>query len=285
MAGGLNTTGTPNTADYLLGRGTIYVSELTAGRPGAGGWRNLGNAPEMNIAVEVETLEHQSSLEGLATIDKEVVISQKVTISFQLDETNFQNMALFLSGAAVAEPDVNPAVAGYGPIEVTDSAVLGVWYDLHVGAGRTGIRAYDIDATKLTLNESSGAPVLLTEGTDYTVDEKNGRVFILSTAADLAAGEPFTATLTADAGAEAPDEVRALTQTNVLVALKFISKNPANSDQEVEYQFHQINLKPEGDFGGITDDFSVMGFSGVAETQALGDPNSPTLTIRKHLNS
>ena len=285
MSGGLNTTGLPNTADYNLGRGIIYVSTLLNGLPDASGWRDLGNAPEFSVSNEVETLEHQSSRQGLKITDKEVTISQKINLAFTLDEINFQNLALLFSGTALSEPTVNPAIAGFGPIDQTTAVVLGRHYDITSLAGQTGVRAYDIATANLTLNETSGAPVLMVEGTDYTVDEKNGRVFILSTAVNIVAGEPFSVTLAADAGAENVDEVRALTQTTVTVALKFISENPANNDQQTEYKFHQVGLKAEGDFALIGDEFTTMGFTAVAESQPLADADSPVLTVRRHLNS
>lgn len=285
MSGGLNTTGLPNTADYNLGRGIIYVATLVNGLPDDAGWRDLGNAPEFSVSNEVETLEHQSSRQGLKITDKEVTISQKINLAFSLDEINFQNLALLFSGGAFTEPTINPAIAGFGPIDQTAAVTLGRHYDLTSLASQAGVRAYDIQAANLTLNETSGAPVLLVEGTDYTVDEKNGRVFILSTAVNIAAGEPFSATLAADAGAEDVDEVRALTQTTVTVALKFISENPANNDEQTEYKFHQVGLKAEGDFSLIGDEFTTMGFTAVAESQPLADADSPVLTIRRHLNS
>lgn len=289
MAGGLNATGLPNTGDYNLGRGTVYVATLSSGIPDVNGWRDLGNCPEFNVSVETETLEHQSSRAGLATIDKEVVTSQKVNLSFQLDELNFQNMALFLSGAAASEPDVNPAVAGVTNIVITSAVVLGRWYDLHQLANRLGTRIMDIDSANLSLRgdpDASGAgPTALVEDTDYTVDEKNGRVFFLTTATNIADGDDVDFTLAADAGALNYDEVRGLTQTNVTVAVKFISENPANNDEETEYQFHQVNLKPEGDFPLIGDDWTTMGFQGVAEQNLLADANSPYVTIRRHANS
>lgn len=285
MAGGLNVTGLPDTGDYSLGRGVIYIAEIdtTTGKPNDAGWEDLGNAPEFSTSVDVETLEHVSSRGGLAVTDKEVVLSQTLNIAFTLDELRFQNIARFLSGDSVSEPDVNPAVAGFGPIVQTSVAgitALGRWYDITDGVNQTGVRVMDIDATLLTVNETSGAPVLLTEDVDYTVDEKTGRIFFLTTAADITAGEPFSVTLSADAAAVAYDEVRGLTKTSVLVALKFVAVNPANNDEVKEYQFHQVNLKAEGDFSLIGQEFTTMGFTAVAESNALADPNSPIVTIR-----
>jgi hypothetical protein len=75
------------------------------------------------------------------------------------------------------------------------------------------------------------------------------------------------------------DQVRALTQTNVLGALKYIGENPANNDEEVEVQVHQVSLKPEGDMSLIGDEFSTMGFTGTSESNAVPDANSPFITV------
>lgn len=284
----LNTTGQAKTEDYNLGRGTVYVAELTSGLPGDAGWRDLGNCPEFNISVDVETLKHESSRAGLRITDKEVVTKQEINVSFTLDELNFQNLALFFSGTASAAALTNPAVAGITERTFVTScpdyaAVGGRWYDIESAAG---VRAYDISAANLTLNsDTGGADNTLVEGTDYTVDEKMGRVFILSTATLVDAGDDLTYTLAADAGAVAPDEVKALTQTNARVALKFISENPANGDKQTEYDFHQIQLKPDGEFPLVGDEWTTVGFTGTAETNTTRDPDSPTLTIRTHANA
>ena len=285
MAGGLNTTGLAVPGDYNLGRGILYLSELSGDLPGPGGYRDLGNAPEFNVSVETETLEHQSSRAGLKTTDKEVVISVKMTISFQLDEINFQNLAQFFSGDAVSEPDTNPAVAGVTDIRISSAVVLGRWYDLYSLADRTGTRIMDIAKANLSVRKIASPDVTLVENTDYTVDEKNGRIFLLSGASNIAAGDAMEFTLAADAGAVKWDEVRGLTQTSVQAALKFFAENPANNDLKTEYQFHKVTLKPDGDFSLIGDDWTVMGFTAVVEKNETADANSPYVTARRHSNS
>jgi len=279
---GINTAGTPQTGDYVIGRGIAYFAPLSSGLPGP--YRDLGNSPEFNITVDTETLKHITSRQGLAVTDKEVTISQDVTVNFQLDENSFDNLATFFAGTAAATALVNPTIAGVAATVVTTSAVLGRWYDLVSAAPPTlGVRCYDIETANLTLTEDpGGVPVVMVEGTDYTLDLEMGRVFLLSTAVNIVAGGTFDFVLAADAGAKPNiDEVKALTQTTVLGALKIITENPANNDAKVEWQFHQVTLKATGDLALIGNEFATMGITATAERNTTADPDSPTLTIRE----
>jgi hypothetical protein len=273
-----NSTGLPRTTDYFIGRGKLYFAPLTNGIPGA--YRDLGNAPSFSISVEVETLEHQSSREGLKTVDTEVVISQKVTANFTLDEVNAENIAEFLSGESSTH--TNAAIAGFAEHQMITNVVLGRWYDIKNAAGE---RAYDIDSADLTVEKQGAPDVPLVENTDYTLDLVMGRIFFLSTAVNCAAGDEIDVTLAADANAAAVTEVRALTQTTVSGALKFIAVNPNDGDKETEFQFHQVKLKGDGEFALISDEFASMSFTAAAERNETADADSPTLTIRTHVNS
>ncbi len=287
---GINLTGLPQTEDYSLGRGTVYFSLLDATSKLPIGYRDLGNAPEFSIAVETETLEHQSSRAGLKVTDKEVLISQKITLSLTLDEINFQNLALLLSGTSHDNVGPSPATAngailgseGAGTI-ITDfipaaENTLGQWYDLTTLASGAGLRCYDIDAVDLVVQETPAAGAL-SQTTDYTVDIEMGRIFLLS-GGSIDPTKGLDMTLVAKSEARRVDEVRALKVTSVVGALKFIAENPANADKQTEFQFHQVSLKAEGDFSLIGDEFTQMQFTAVAERNVLADADSPTLTIR-----
>lgn len=271
---GPNTTGIPKTEDYLLGRGAIYFASIVTatGKPDANGFRHLGNAPEMAVAMEVETLEHQSSLEGLKVVDKEVVISQKANVTFALDEVNHENLSLFFSGSQAAHTNV--AVAGFTKHTMVSAVKLGRWYELVNSAGE---RAYDIEAADLLLE--TGATTLVLD-TDYTLDLEMGMIFLLSTASNISDADPLSATLTAEATAKAVNEVRGLTSTNVIGALKFVGINPANNDKKEEWQFHKVQLKADGDFSLISDEFTQMGFTAAAERNTLADADAPIVRIR-----
>lgn len=276
-----NTTGLADPTFYELGRGKLFYAGVNTatGKPDASGWRFLGNCPEFSITIERQALEHESSQEGLKVTDKTVTQSLKVSIKFVLDEINDQNFALWSAGETATH--TNPAIAGFSANVITDSAVLGRWYDI---VNSSGERAYDIDATKLTVRrDPSGTPDTLVKDTDYTLDAKMGRIFLLTTSGTALDGDEIDVALTADAGASPVYEVRGLTSTDLLSgALKFISENPANGDKQKEIQFHTVDIAPDGDFSLIGDDWTQMSFSGSVQKNGLADIDAPYYRSRDH---
>lgn len=279
---GLNTSGQPNTSDYNLGRGAVYfaTNHATTGLPLA--YRHLGNAPEFNINLEVETLEHQASLSGLKTTDKEVTVSQTLGLSLSLDEINFQNLAIFMSGATSTHTNVESVVS-----LLYTAAETGRWYDIYDPT--TGGRVYDILIETDIIVATQGPSATLTITTDYLVDLVMGRVFLNSGATSHVSGVDdlqidYTASGTTIA---AIDTVEALTTTTVAGALKFIGQNPTDADHQQEFQFHQVSLKAEGDFSLIGDDWTVMQMTGKAEknTGTASGVSQKTLTIRTHADA
>jgi hypothetical protein len=87
--------------NYTLGRGCLFFDNGT-------GERELGNAPEFNIGVDVDLIEHFSSKSGLRIKDKRVVNELTPTLSFILDEINRENVA----DAFLADIDSVVQVAG-----------------------------------------------------------------------------------------------------------------------------------------------------------------------------
>jgi hypothetical protein len=273
---GINTTGKPSPSDYNLGRGAVLFGtvDATTGKPKE--YRHLGHATEFNITVESETLEHQSSREGLKVTDKEVVVSQKASLSITLDEINFDNLALFASGEADSTV-ANPIQTADAVFTLGEAFKGGRWYDLRSAAGA---RCYDL----LTLTPVTFASGTYTEGTDYELDRVLGRIFIVKSGG--LDGTTVVVTVKQNASAVATvDRVKALVVSTVTGALKFRAENPANNDHVTEYQFHSVNLKAEGDFSLIGDEFTTMQLTGVAERNEKADADSPTLTIITHANA
>ena len=82
----------PSTLNYFLGKGTISWT------PDGGAQRFLGNAPEIEITPEIETLEHFSSQSGTRKKDREVVLTQSLSLRIVLDEITAPNLQLLLMG-------------------------------------------------------------------------------------------------------------------------------------------------------------------------------------------
>lgn len=281
---GLNQAGTANPDDYNLGRGKVYFATLDSNNfPEA--YRDLGNATEFNVSIDTEKLDHQSSREGLKVIDKEVVISQKMNLSLTLDEINFENLALFFSGSSGTRTNNGgTAITGSNNLTVTTQ---GRWYDLYEGAAGIpstdpqGSRIYDIGTVSI---EKTGGGSVMTEGTDFTVDQTMGRIFVIDGGDMVAGGYDLDTTTNTDAITDL-EQVKALTASAVEGALKFISENPADSDKQAEFQFHKVKLSAEGDFGLISDDWSTMQLSGTAEQNLDADPDSPYCTVNTFENA
>lgn len=278
--GAPNTLGTPNVDDYVLGRGIVYIADLTAGVPGP--WRDLGNAPAFAVNNETETLEHKSSRSGLAVVDKEVTLSRKSAISFQLDEINAENLAEFFSGEK--DSVTNPGVAGVAEqVAKYVNVELGRWYRLTTSAG---VPIMDVPVANLTLEKDGAPDVALVENTDFVYDQAGGRFFLMSTAVNIAAGDSANITIAATAGAAATiRKVNFLTQTERLVAICFQCENPANNGKKGWYYFWKVSLKSDGDYSLIADDWATLGFSGALQSNLVADPDSPYATFYEHANS
>jgi len=271
-----NTTGLPDTGDYNLGRGILYLAKLDpSDMPDEDGWRDVGNATEFNVTIEREELDHQSSRSGLRVTDKTITLSADMSVSFTLDEINDQNLALFFSGETADH--TNPSLSAQTNVTLTTSVVLGRWYDL---VDSNGERLYDVKEANLTVEEA-GTPTTLTEGTDYDLDTEMGRIFIKTTATGISAGDALRFSYSADATAKDVQEVRGQTEGNVVVAMKFIAENPANSNKKSEFTFHKVTLGAEGDLALIGDEWMTMGFSGSVEEASSVDAASPYFTKRE----
>lgn len=280
---GINTTGAPNTRDYVLGRGVVYLAQIdvATGLPDVNGFRDLGNAPEFNISVSTEDLKHQNSRDCIKFTDKRFVISQEVGLSFQLDESrNFENLSDFLAGST--ETYDNPHDTTHTDVVISADVKKGRWYELR---DENGQRVYNLDAAGLvyTIEKDAGVDVLLVEGTDYEIDEQLGLVRFLPASVTLADGDQVQWTISAGATvAQNLDQVNALQRSEVKGALLFVQDNSGDCGQKIEWRFHQVSLSADGDFALIGDEVGVLAFTGVAEINSKVTDTSKVLTVRTY---
>lgn len=101
---------------------------------GSNDWIDLGNAPEVELSLEVEELEHYSSRAGIRSLDKTVVLSQKGTARIVLDEITPENLALwalddtYTSGAV----QIFNGTSIEGQLLVTGTNEVGRMYEWHL---------------------------------------------------------------------------------------------------------------------------------------------------------
>ena len=279
---GINTTGTPNTADINLGRGAIYFAALDPTTQKPLGLRHLGNCTALNRTVELDTLPHYSSRAGTRYLDREVVLTQGVKVGVTLDELNYQNISLFLAGTAVAAV-TNPSRTSVTDQQISAAAYKGHHYQM---LNSSGEHLMDCDGTVVVKSGSGavGAAATLTLGTDYTVDRKWGMIFLLSTGAHVE-GHKLWFSYATTSTEKAYDKVDLLTQTKVSGFLRFISINAANSDKQQVLDLHSVNLKADGEMPLIGDEFSTLTFTGAAERNEIGFPNSPVGRFYTHADA
>ena len=284
---GVNQTGKPSTNDLYLGRGSVELATIGAdGKPYA--FRQVGNATAFSLNVESEKLEHQSSRSGVRAIDREIVLSQKVGVTLTMDEaTNFDNLALFLSGTAAAA-QTNPASgASLSDLEIVASAELGRSYNI---VDANGDQLMDLASSGASFElvagtTTAGSGTTLVEGTDYELDLVWGTFFLLSTATNALAGDKIWVTYTGQGSEKSLDTVNLLTQSKQSAFLRFKGINPANSDRQILVDLHSVSLSADGELPLIGEEFAELSLTGVAERNETGFPNEPVGKIYYHTDA
>lgn len=140
-----------NPDNYTLGRGCIFFDNGT-------GERELGNAPEFNIGVDVDLIEHFSSKSGLRIKDARVVNELTPTLSFILDEINRENVADAFLANIVTVTQVAGDVS-----KLDQEANCNRLIDLATGVQEHEIDARDVGLRVLLHGTVTGGPFVLGE--------------------------------------------------------------------------------------------------------------------------
>lgn len=293
--------------DYMLGRGrllvadaSLYASYVEQTLPDRV-YRDVGNCTAFTITQESEVKEHTSYLEGIATRDLEVPISNKMSISFQLDELSMANLGRFLSGDvwsiengspmlnAAAVDSVTAAVPGSENFWVDTAAtdfVYDQWYPIMLVSLVGTVFAIDFQAQasqaitvrKNPTTRTSTDGTVLTEGTHYELDRKAGMIrFPFVGGGGLIRGDVFRVSWPAPSGparSSVPggdDElvgINLLTNSGKTVAIRFIGENPNAGNLVTVFDAWSVKLRPDGELALIGDDWGTLGFTGALQSIA-----------------
>tara|TARA_Y100000593_G_scaffold83521_2_gene157510 strand:- start:14246 stop:15028 length:783 start_codon:yes stop_codon:yes gene_type:complete len=224
------------TNNYTLGRGKVHIARLDAqGNPG--GFRYIGNTPEMNLNIESETLDHYSSDEGIREKDDSVPLEVNRTGSLITDNISPDNVALFFFGSksTVTQASVASATETLSAIEAGRSYKLGASPSNPTGYFGISETGFDVAV--------NGGGTALVAGTDYTMDFDNGVISFIEGSAVATEGADIDVTY----------EVAGSTRSRVIsgsepveAAMMYITKNPKGED--CTFYMPYIKLTPNGDY-------------------------------------
>ena len=245
--------------NYTLGRGELYFARKDPVTGAMGGERYLGNTPAANLTAEEEKLEHFSSDRGIRVKDKVVTLQVNYTGTLEVDNIDYENVALFFLGETenltIAQTTVASEQVGVTGVGVEK----GMFYQLGMTAanpaGAKGVIFHGAAGTLFALTRSGGGGALV-HGTDYVVNAELGRVEILETSTVIQDGDLLTATYTVAASTRR----RVISgSTAVTGSLRYVAYNPEG--EQIDYFMPSVTLSPNGDFALKSDEWQVIPFN------------------------
>jgi hypothetical protein len=226
---------------YLLGRGEASYAERDAdGNPGD--LQDFGEAPEIEISVDVEYAENFNTKKAISRKDLKVAKSQTAKIRLVLKEHTVSNLALAFFGEVVEHAGGNFA---------------GVAFPSGVVAGET--RLVPGNRTKLSavsIVDSAGSPDTLEEGVDYEVDLVYGTVKFLNVTGFT---QPFKIT-----GTEAASKSVALLKKRAQVVYLYLKGINIAGDEDKPFAagLYRVQLGPAQKLAAKSDDVAMLEFEG-----------------------
>lgn len=276
---------------YTLGKGRVAFRLDNDDGSKGDAHRDLGNAPEVNLTLTIEKLDHMSSREGISLKDLSIIRSSEAMLTITLDEPDHENIARFfmskeqLDRAQAVQAWVVPAASGEnvgseentpgtGIADATTAKILvpqdglGVWLPLYIDAGGGDYqRVHSISQLEIYDGADPLTDNLMVEGgmdeelANYELDMDSGMIYIHDDQSGCANPiDPSAAAveLYGFAAWSAMSEIPAnfaMTRTALKGHLLFTGKPPQGQAMDVEAY---VSLTPTGDFAMISDDWTTF---------------------------
>lgn len=223
---------------YTINKGKLLFQPDDAAELG---YEDLGNCSKLEVAEEIESLEHFSSRSGLKNRDQLVVTSLKATGSFTLDEITVRNLQKFFMGGASS---------------VDQQSALATQTKVFLAADKIKQdRWFKIGARKLTVtqvDDNGGTPVVYEEGTDYELDLDKGLIFIIP---DGGIADDSEVKVSYDQAAHDMTSFKAGEVTTVKGHLYFVA-DPAIG--EIYDILGYGSMTPEGAYNAISEEYVTI---------------------------
>lgn len=248
------------TTERFIGQGKVFVAPRASNGAINGGWTELGDTERLEINVSQDFVDDYESCSGNRSIALHVPISNDWEFAVDAKSFTKENLARAFYGSASA------VVSG----SVTDEAVTGYALNQIIPLKNPGVSAVVVQKGATTL----------TEGTDYTVDAKNGTITLIS-ATNLGGAAPWA--LTVDYTYAAYEKIEANTQTVAEYAFRFEGINLATK-KSVIANIHRVSLNMAETLSLIGTEVNKFTMSGMVlpdSTKAAGE--SQYMTIIKEV--
>jgi hypothetical protein len=250
----------PNAANPLLGRGMLFLDNLSSISPTLvrTGQQAIGNVTSFQIENKVEIKEKYESMDPASSLYARGVTRQTVSLKITGDEYTLDNLARALLGNVVTDTGAGATITGE-TITPAGGSVLNRYYDL----ANRNITTF----TSLTQEPST----VLTLGTDYTVDLLRGRIYLLPTSTVITPGSVLEASYVY--GAYTYNSINVASQGTVEAYVRFLG-NPIKGPT-YEAEFWHVSFTPSGELGFIADDFGNWTLEGEVIADSVGHPSEP----------
>lgn len=256
----------PITQNRVLGKGKLYFDQFASGTTNKQGRRYLGNTPEFGISVESETLDHFDSDDGVRVKDDSVTLETNRSGSFNTDNINPENIAMFFLGTTGTFAQSNTPIVD----EAINNVTEGLIYQLGASLGN-GMGVRNVSAVTIT-DDVPNSPFV--EGTDYILDAVMGTIEI------VAGGAITTGTnLLCDYTPATENRTEIVSSSDTIEGELFFEATNPKGDL-VDYIFPKVQISPNGDFALKGDEWQQIGFT--VEVLKLDD-STPAMYAQKRV--
>jgi hypothetical protein len=235
------------------GRVSLAVRD-TNGHPGV--FRFVGCTDALKTDLSLDTFEHIEKCTGNYGIDYRGVKGKKMNVSMDLTEIDKYNLAFALNGTVngVGSP-------GTVTVETLPTGIL--VGDVYALGSDTGIMHQAI--TTLVITDSTGSPITLANGTDYTFDVTTGLVTFLT----VTGVQPYKAAY----GYTQAAMVSIFTAGTQEVWLRYDYINVANASAKGLVNLYRVRFDPTTGLELVNDELMTLSLTGAV---LLDDKKSPS---------
>lgn len=158
----------PDVLNYAVLKGNVYFT------PAGGSRRHLGNAPQFQLELGVDKLDHFSSMTGVKTKDQSIVLEKTCTLTMSIEEVTLKNLQLALLGDSV-NSDTDTTDGGLQGFDIGVNSQINGVVEL-IGSNDVGPQ-YKVTLPSVNFTPSNAIDFI---GDDWAIIELTGDVLAVN---------------------------------------------------------------------------------------------------------